>query len=28
VLFPALAIATLIIGVNLMADGLQQVVDR
>jgi len=28
VLFPALAIATLIIGVNLVADGLQQVVDR
>ena len=28
VLFPALAIATLIIGVNLIADGLQQVVDR
>ena len=28
VLFPGLAIATLIIGVNLVADGLQQVVDR
>ena len=28
VLFPALAIATLIVGVNLIADGLQQVVDR
>ena len=28
VLFPALAIASLIIGVNLAADGLQQVVDR
>ena len=28
VLFPGLAIATLVIGVNLMADGLQQVVDR
>jgi peptide/nickel transport system permease protein len=28
VLFPALAIATLIIGVNLVADGLQHVVDR
>ncbi len=28
VLFPALAITTLIIGVNLVADGLQQVVDR
>ena len=27
-LFPALAIATLVIGVNLVADGLQQVVDR
>ena len=28
VLFPALAIATLIVGVNLIADGLQQVFDR
>jgi ABC-type dipeptide/oligopeptide/nickel transport system permease subunit len=28
VLFPSLAIASLIIGVNLAADGLQQVVDR
>ena len=28
VLFPALAIATLIVGVNLIADGLQQVLDR
>jgi peptide/nickel transport system permease protein len=28
VLFPGLAIATLVIGVNLIADGLQQVVDR
>jgi peptide/nickel transport system permease protein len=28
VLFPAIAIATLIVGVNLIADGLQQVVDR
>ena len=28
VLFPGLAIATLVIGVNLVADGLQQVVDR
>ncbi|RDI74616.1 ABC-type dipeptide/oligopeptide/nickel transport system permease component [Gaiella occulta] len=28
VLFPSLAIATLIVGVNLIADGLQQVVDR
>jgi peptide/nickel transport system permease protein len=28
VLFPALAIATLIVGVNLVADGLQQVFDR
>jgi peptide/nickel transport system permease protein len=28
VLFPSLAIASLIIGVNLVADGLQQVVDR
>ncbi len=28
VLFPCLAIATLVIGVNLVADGLQQVVDR
>ena len=28
VLFPSLAIATLIVGVNLVADGLQQVLDR
>ncbi|HXH87711.1 MAG TPA: ABC transporter permease [Gaiellaceae bacterium] len=28
VLFPSLAIATLIVGVNLIADGLQQVLDR
>ena len=28
VLFPALAVATLIVGVNLIADGLQQVLDR
>jgi len=28
VLFPAIAIATLIVGVNLIADGLQQVLDR
>jgi peptide/nickel transport system permease protein len=28
VLFPALAIATLVVGVNLIADGLQQVLDR
>ena len=28
VLFPAIAIATLVIGVNLVADGLQQVVDQ
>ena len=28
VLFPALAIATLIVGVNLIADGLTQVLDR
>ncbi len=28
VLFPAMAIASLVIGVNLVADGLQQVVDR
>ena len=28
VLFPAIAIATLIVGVNLIADGLQQVIDR
>jgi peptide/nickel transport system permease protein len=28
VLFPSLAIATLVIGVNLIADGIQQVVDR
>jgi peptide/nickel transport system permease protein len=28
VLFPAVAIATLIVGVNLIADGLQQVLDR
>jgi peptide/nickel transport system permease protein len=28
VLFPGLAIATLVIGVNLIADGLQQVLDR
>jgi peptide/nickel transport system permease protein len=28
VLFPGLAIATLIVGVNLVADGLQQVLDR
>ena len=28
VLFPSLAIASLIVGVNLMADGLQQVLDR
>ena len=28
VLFPALAIATLVIGVNLIADGIQQVLDR
>jgi peptide/nickel transport system permease protein len=28
VLFPGLAIATLIVGVNLIADGLQQVLDR
>jgi peptide/nickel transport system permease protein len=28
VLFPSLAIATLVIGVNLIADGLQQVLDR
>ena len=28
VLFPSLAIATLVVGVNLVADGLQQVFDR
>jgi peptide/nickel transport system permease protein len=28
VLFPAMAIATLVVGVNLIADGLQQVLDR
>jgi peptide/nickel transport system permease protein len=28
VLFPALAIATLVVGINLIADGLTQVLDR